>query len=415
MRRRRRSCLAAMSCHELRAMSEPARLLMLPPGALGAAPCRQLVTDAAHPPRATNIHELRALQKARAERDAAAQDERAASLSETLASRARRVSNCTGCALVARVGSAGPCPRGVQCPPWLPLRTRCCNVHAHASLPIPLLPLLLTQAGPRVIWGQPGEYVPTSPRTTADRTSGFVKASSGGRPPAGRVCACLWPGAVLPTALEWGPRRAPAPGWHGVQGSCMPCRSAGPSHRLLRVVLPTPAAGHVGCGAQAGGGIPQPLPRRALRKGGQLGRIPHVGSVQASGCVDCRWIGVLASCGLCPACTTATHWLSPRVLLCDRLAPPPAWLRRLPPLPQALQYEHSSHIVAGGALATISGAMTGRRRALQAALVVPGCATLLGGLAGPVPLPAAACTFQASLSRQQHMGEQTERRGLAIL
>ena len=55
-------------------------------------PRRQLVSDRAHPPRATNIHELRALQKARsAQRSEAAQLAQAASLSETLASRARRV------------------------------------------------------------------------------------------------------------------------------------------------------------------------------------------------------------------------------------------------------------------------------------------------------------------------------------
>ncbi|KAI7841208.1 hypothetical protein COHA_005173 [Chlorella ohadii] len=85
---------------------------------------RQLVTDAAHPPRAADIHELRALQKARGERDASAAEERAASLSHTLASRTRR-------------------------------------------------------AGPRVIWGEGSQdYAPGSPRTTADRTSGFVKAMS---------------------------------------------------------------------------------------------------------------------------------------------------------------------------------------------------------------------------------------------
>lgn len=93
-------------------------------GDSGARGLRQLVSDAAHPPRASNIHELRALQKARTERDATAADERAASLSQTLASRTRR-------------------------------------------------------AGPRVIWGEGSqEYAPGSPRTTADRTSGFVKAMS---------------------------------------------------------------------------------------------------------------------------------------------------------------------------------------------------------------------------------------------
>lgn len=66
------------------------------------------MSDRAHPPRATNIHELRALQKARAkERDGAEDMRRSQSLSQTLASSARRVGAClhraacdggTGCA-----------------------------------------------------------------------------------------------------------------------------------------------------------------------------------------------------------------------------------------------------------------------------------------------------------------------------
>lgn len=157
---------------------------------------RQLVSDAAHPPRASNIHELRALQKARAERDAAAADERAASLSQTLASRTRRV----------RAHACGVCCHGMclWCDEQAPRRCRvmagsvscsCCGtlmcarpspatcsmlaaaIHACPCLP-PLLPGLCVQAGPRVIWGEGSqEYAPGSPRTTADRTSGFVKVT----------------------------------------------------------------------------------------------------------------------------------------------------------------------------------------------------------------------------------------------
>lgn len=72
--------------------------------------CRQLVTDAAHPPRAADIHELRALQKARGERDASAAEERAASLSHTLASRTRRVRAAGMGVVCALTGMLWSCP-----------------------------------------------------------------------------------------------------------------------------------------------------------------------------------------------------------------------------------------------------------------------------------------------------------------
>lgn len=54
--------------------------------------CRPLVSDRAHAPRASNVEELRALQKSFRERDAAALGLRDLSLSETLRSKARQVS-----------------------------------------------------------------------------------------------------------------------------------------------------------------------------------------------------------------------------------------------------------------------------------------------------------------------------------
>ncbi|KAL4422882.1 hypothetical protein ABPG75_009079 [Micractinium tetrahymenae] len=87
---------------------------------------RPLVSDRAHAPRASNVEELRALQKSARERDAAVQGLRELSLSETLRSKARR-------------------------------------------------------AGPRVVRGEPSPYQPSSPRVmdhSGVSSSGFVKAMS---------------------------------------------------------------------------------------------------------------------------------------------------------------------------------------------------------------------------------------------
>ena len=78
--------------HWIPAPHSPLRpLLALPPGPL--PPCRQVVSDHAHPPRAADVEELRQLQKSvPRERDEQQEERRTVSLSETLRSGARPVS-----------------------------------------------------------------------------------------------------------------------------------------------------------------------------------------------------------------------------------------------------------------------------------------------------------------------------------
>lgn len=65
-------------------------------------------------------------------------------------------------------------------------------IAASACLLLP--PGRTSQAGPRVIYGEASEVVPGSPRTTADRTSSFVKVKgwgtdwTAGAPQSGQRC-----------------------------------------------------------------------------------------------------------------------------------------------------------------------------------------------------------------------------------
>lgn len=169
------------------------------------------------------MEELRALQKLTRERDAAAQDLRDLSLSETLRSTARQVSRGHlpqrqrdawplqgGRGLLAPLQGVRHLRRGMRpalgAAPQLLAGTLGVGAHAQALLlTMPFIylailtacaPLAPTQAGPRVIRGEHSPYQPGSPRAmdhSGVSSSGFAKVGGHAR----------WEAALQPLKLSY--------------------------------------------------------------------------------------------------------------------------------------------------------------------------------------------------------------------